>query len=308
MSNRPPKPLLVVAPCSARKSVPAQLTSESAFGREQSEVEREWLARLNNTPGVYAVERLYTGRAFAMARDASLRFEADFGVVSAGLGYLRGEDLAPAYDLAISANVPGSIRRRVTGAFDAPAWWATISGGPFARDMIAEMGGRRGVFLCLSRPYAEMLREPLAEAARLWPDRLRLFGERLDRVLPDVVQRCWMPYDQRLEAIGPRGMRSDFASRAMIDYAVHIGRAPTDPEMDRARVLERLKGAPTPDQPATGRRADDVTLMAAIREVAAIVGPRGADILPYLRRQAGWACEQKRFSTLYQRVRQGTAL
>lgn len=307
MLQRSLKPLLVVAPCSARKSKPAILTPESGPGRRQSEVARDWRGRLEDASAAATAEQLYKGRAFAMARDAAAGFGADFGVISAGLGYLRGGDPAPAYDLAISASASASIRRRIAEPFDAPAWWSAIASGPFARDLFAEMSERRGLFVCLSRPYAEMLTTPLAQAARLWPDRLRLFGERLDRVLPDVAQRCWMPYDQRLEAIGSRGLRSDFASRAMIDFATHVGQSPTDPEADRARVLERLEGAQVPDQRRPGRRADDATLMAAIREVAAIVGPRGGDILPYLRRQSGWACEQKRFSTLYQRVRQGAA-
>lgn len=307
MNNRPLKPLLIIAPCSARKSVPAQLAPESPAGRGQSEVARAWRDQLDLASGVLNVEQLYRGRAFAMAHAAALGFEADFGVISAGLGYLRGSDSAPAYDLAISTNAPGSIRRQVSGTFDPPAWWSAISDGPFARDIIAEMVGRRGVFICLSRPYAEMLAAPLAEAARLWPDRLRLFGERLDRVLPAVAQPCWMPYDQRLEAIASRGMRSDFASRAMIDFATHVGLVPTDPSADRARVLERLEAVPAMTPAVPRRRGDDVTLMAVIREVAAIVGPRGTDILPYLRHQAGWACEQKRFSTLYERVRQGIA-
>jgi len=246
---------------------------------------------------------LYKGRAFSVARSAAARIGADFGVVSAGLGYVDGAAQVPGYDLTVRNRGVASVRARVTEAFDPAIWWRAMKAGPFSSDLFAAAERRDVVLVALSRPYLDMLADDLLALVDARPGVLRLFGLSLAGAAPAALRSYVMPYDEHLERLGQPGTRSDFAPRALAHFVEHVMPVADTVEEQAACVKARLSRAPQAEPRPNRRRGDDETLKGVIRELAEREGFRSGLVLRALRGSAGWACEQSRFMDLYRAVR-----
>lgn len=294
--------LLVLAPCSAGKRFSAQVTGASLPRGEQSLVAATWLAALQAPGPLTPAHRLYKGRAFQVARTAADGLGADFGVISAGLGFVGGDRPIPAYDLTLRGASPNAITRRVVGPFDAAAWWRDIQAGPFADNFQAALDEADLVLIAASAAYLQLITQDLEAFVVRRPGALRLFGLSLHRVAPAGLQAAIMPYDARLERLGRPGTRTDFSARALADFAAEVARYGGDAGDQAERVARRLAAAPEADPARPQKRADDPTLKAEIRSLLPR-SPRVSDVLRSLRHEAGWSCEQNRFRRLYAEVR-----
>lgn len=234
--------MLVVTTCSAGKRYRRSLCAEMLPVGPQEAVQAKWLNMLDAETELTRAEALYNGRAFGLACDTASRLKADFGIISAGLGYVRGTTDIPSYDLTIRPNGPGSILSRIEGKFDSAKWWRSVRTGRFATDFPEDLAGRETVLICLSRRYAQLVADDLLAFFRKSPGALRLFGLSLAESLPVELRQCLMPYDQRLELLGRPGTRVDFSHRALADFVEHVL---TDAESQtleaqRSAVIHRL--------------------------------------------------------------------
>jgi hypothetical protein len=128
--------------------------------------------------------------------------------------------------------------------------------------------------------------------------RMRLFGHNIGAALPEHLARSVMPYDARLDAAVP-GTRTDFAQRALRHFCQHVavdGSLGTDESAQAVRKL--MAGHVAPKTRVRPRRSDE-------EMVAVISGHLGRTtgigrILRLVRDSDGLACEQARFSRLYE--------
>jgi hypothetical protein len=294
---------LVVATCSAGKRCRDPVAAADLPKGPQPQVAEAWRQRLGREASLVRADRLYKGRAFSVVRGAAARIDADFGIVSAGLGYIDGATLVPGYDLNVRDRGVASVRARVTETFDPTAWWDAMKIGPFSGDLLVATERQDLVLVALSRPYLEMLANDLLAVVAARPGVLRLFGLSLAAAAPAALQSCVMPYDERLERLGQPGTRSDFAPRALAHFVEYVMPAVSETSDHAACVEVCLSQAPQADPRPDRRRGDDETLKGVIREIAQREGFRSGLVLRALRGSAGWACEQSRFMNLYRAVR-----
>ena len=266
----------------------------------------QWRNIVKNLPPASAAADLYGGRAFGLARKASVETACRFYVISAGLGLVDGQTSAPAYGLTVSHNSTESIASKAEGAFAPAHWFEEMMAGPLstAWRSVFERGPGE-VLVALTRPYAEMVGPSLAQLPQQHLDRLRLFGAGLASALPASLLGALVPYDDRLDTLFP-GTRSDFAQRAMAHYVKHIARAGVDQAAANKCVAEALAEIQLPVRPVR-KLASDGDLLALIK---ARLSPTASAsrLLRQLRDDDGIACEQGRFTRLFRQARTGEAL
>ena len=312
MSERPP---LIITTCSAGKRCRSTLTADALPRAEQAAVATAWVDRLRGENVLTPAHALYRGRAFATAHAAARQIGADFGVLSAGLGYVRGDTRIPSYDLTVRPGTPGSVTARVAGPFAPEAWWRSVQAGPFATDLAADLRGRDLVLVCLSRAYLAMVRSVLTAFERATPGALRLFGVSAlpphraphAALVPDELRAAVMPYDDRLERVGAAGTRVDFPQRALADFVAHVLPAATARDAQGAAVSRRLATAPAAEAPRPQRRVSDDVIRARLATLIPALGLGSSALLMHLRRVEQVSCEQRRFAALYRAVRSGAA-
>ena len=285
---------LVIACCSASKAMPSRASFVPLVGETRACAISRWRKILDAAEPDLPAGLLYRGRAFLVVRDAASRVGADLAIISAGLGLVLSGTPVPAYDLTIERG-PGALARGIED-WEPRAWWCAIRDNRFAVPMMREAAARQSILIALTRSYARLLAD---EIERLAPhaDRVRIFGDGLARVLPKAIQPCLMPYDARLDAIGQRGTRGDFAARALADFVDQIGIGPSCSH-DAVRVRARLASAERP-QIVANSRTDDETLAAEIRKMRRQqTGISSLHILRRLRHELGLACSEARLRRL----------
>lgn len=296
---------VVVTICTLRKRarVPVGATPASLPVDTQDAVQAEWIERIQTFPSDTAARVLYAGRGFSLATRASEVTSAKLYIVSAGLGLIAADRDVPLYGLTVSAGHSDSIAARIVGEFDAGAWFSGLQASPLSErwaDAIGQGTGR--ILIALTRPYAKMVGESLAALSPRVLDRLRIFGASLASVLPPALHPALAPYDERLEAILP-GTRSDFSQRAMFHFVGLIAKEEQHSrDVDYAAVTSALTKVTAPERPRRPRRSDaELIELIAVR----LQSQSGvARILRSLRDEEGVACEQSRFTRLYQKALQ----
>lgn len=232
----------VILPCSARKAVPptdAMRAATLPFG-SQAAVRAAWGERVAAADPVLPARDLYRGRGFGLGLEAARSLEADILVISAGLGLVPGDRMVPSYGLTVAGGSPDSLRPRIDGWLDRGSWWMSLYHGAFGASPIWGMIQAKGLLLMpLSRPYAELVAPVLNRLGPDTLDRLRIFGWRLEDVLPDRGMRCIMPYDRRLDRLHP-GIALDWPQRALAHFVREVlPQAPGD-DLRAGREQARL--------------------------------------------------------------------
>lgn len=258
-----------------------------------------WGRRLAKAPRSLTARELYVGRGFREAEAASAAQGGVFLVVSAGLGLVSADATVPSYGLTLLASHEDGILGKIDGG--AAAWWRAMSAAsPFNG---ADIPGRGLILAALSAPYLEMV----AEDWKGWtPERfarLRIFSKTAPRGLAAGLAPAWMPYDDRLDAIGPEhaGTQADFAQRALRHFAVTFTASSGDASSDAAAVRGALQGLKVRELPER-KRLDDAGLLALISAEWDAAGGQSGAMLRRLRDDLHIACEQSRLKTLFKAV------
>lgn len=293
---------IIVTTCTNRKrhAPEVNLNARELASGSSEEVGSAWRERLVAAKRPWPAGSLYVGRAFSDATLAAKGANGRLLIVSAGLGLISAESLAPSYDLTVAVNAPDSVLRK-TGE-PSRAWWSQVEN---ILEPAPEMGGEGLILAALSRPYLDMI----ADAWSRWPaerlNRLRLFSKEAPGAnLGAPFNKAWMPYDDRLDRADGgtyAGTQSDFAQRALKHFVDKIGAAPRAIADHRAAVLAALEGLEARERP-TRERLDDNEIRALIVRDWALVQGRSGAMLRHLRDTLGVACEQGRFKTLFHAV------
>jgi hypothetical protein len=289
----------VITICAQQKRVKAPVggTPAGLTIQPQEQVAAAWQKALTELPADVPACDLYAGRAFGLARTAATRAASPLYIISAGLGLVAGDDLAPAYGLTVTKNVAESIASKVAGPFDPVRWFESLMTGNSSAGWDQVGGDGKGrILVALTKPYANMAGPSLAAAPPQMRDRLRIFGANLNRALPKQLHSAVAPYDDRLDAVVP-GTRSDFAQRALLHFVEHVAPHPVDRESEFEVVKTLLSGVIVPDRPVRAPRSDAeliILIKGRLRPGASASG-----LLRQLRDVDGIACEQGRFARLF---------
>ena len=293
MSSTQSKRRLVVTWCSSVKRQQAALDGSRLQHAVQAEVAAKWLELLGQALPTSRADDLYGGRSFGLAKGVAHQLDADLAILSAGLGYVKGNTYVPSYDLTLARG--GTLVPRIRGPIDVLAWWKAMLDGPFSAAPTRDFASRPLLLVCLSRTYAPLI---ASELSSLPLEHVRIFGTSLNGTLSEKLATCVLPYDERLASIGLTGTRSDFAQRALAHYATHVlGRGSL--AADRAAVLADMERGRAPKPAPKHLSLDDAGIQRLIERLLPVVGPRRTPMLQHLRRVEGVACEQRRFARLF---------
>lgn len=297
---------LVLTACSNRKRyAPDPILSARClpFGSFQ-EVSDEWTRRIAAAHPVTAAGNLYSGRAFADARAAANQIGAEVCIISAGLGFLRSQDLVPSYDLTVSKGTPDWVLGHIAPLISEADWWARLVNPDDVRRRLYSVDGL--ILIAVSGPYLKMIAPVLSDLPQGALDRLRIFAGPDVAILPDNLAAQLLPYDDRLD--GPqspiRGTKSDFVSRALHHFSATImhDRPLTSVAQQAKQVEEILNGWERP-LIRSGARRSDAEIKGILRQHWDRAGGLSTKLLRVLRDDLSIACEQKRFTRLASEVR-----
>ncbi|WP_394541516.1 DUF6884 domain-containing protein [Lysobacter enzymogenes] len=287
-------------PCSARKiKLPAEALQGKNLSRAaQARVADQWCERLRQAhPYSCLARNLYLGRSFRKACKAADEAGAPLFIFSAGLGLITGAAVVPPYDLTLSPGAPGTLSKRIRGAFVPAAWWERMQAGGFASPVTA-LGARNGrILVGLTRPYAALVGSALASLPPEMLGRLRIFGGGLAQRLPANLHPQLLHYDARLDVLSP-GTRLDGAARSVEHFAQLAAAMPLS-TVAADQVLIESSLSQVVAHPAIKRpRVTDASLLSYIRPLVR-EGISATSALKQLRSQALVACEERRFRRLY---------
>lgn len=230
--------------------------------------------------------------------------EAQLWFVSAGLGLVPSEAEIPRYNLTLAAG-SGSIAVHLNELRARPSeWWAALAkhrGQTLLK--LHQQDPRAPLYLALPANYLAMLGEELEAIARDGGEsRLWIFtGAPGKRVLPKGLQHRALPYDQRLEVVGPAGTQADFPQRCLKHFLSLELPFNVTASAASSAVQQALAAAEPPTRP--GRRSvTDDEAMRLMREHWASEKGQSSRLLRLLRNGLGVACEQGRFRKLYHQV------
>ena len=247
-----------------------------------------------------AAMHLYQGRSITDTAASAKALDAEWYVVSAGLGLVRSDRPIPAYECSIVAGTDLAHRLRAMGSC-APQWWDALTQD--APAPLSNLIASKPTLLALPSSYLRLVQHDLANVSAASAHSLRIFTSTAgEQCLPDHLRICVMPYDSRLESIdGYAGTQSDFAQRALRHF-VEVLQA-TDRPLEEARtiVTASLGGREHPMRPKGQRMSDEEILQTLELQWQRFAGS-SARLLRYLRDEARISCEQKRFSRLWRRL------
>ena len=292
----------IITICTQQKRLKASAAGTPAGLKTQSQagLEADWQLAVAALPNLVRASDLYAGRAFGLAKTAAGNAASPLYVISAGLGLVPGDLLAPAYGLTLTKNVAESIVSKVDGPFDSPSWFASVIAGgrSVGWDRVERVGPGR-ILVAMTRPYAEMVAPSLAATPPPMLARLRIFGAGLKQALPPILHPAIAPYDDRLDALVP-GTRSDFAQRALLHFVDYVAHQPLNRKAEFEAISSILAHVIAPERPIRDQRSDAELLLL----IKGRVGPRSSAsrLLRQLRDEDGIACEQSRFARLFRSV------
>lgn len=243
-------------------------------------------------------QSLYQGRSISDTAAAAAYLESSWFVVSAGLGLVRSDQPVPAYECTVAAGSELSRRLERSGATTADWWNAITYSQPHP---LSRLIAKCPTLLALPSTYLRMVRDDLAHVSTAKARQLRIFTSTAGaRFLPGHLANCVMPYDDRLESVpGYAGTRSDFAQRALRHFVESLDAAPLLLDEARTKVSDALVRRPRPLRSPGSRMSDDDIRRALTAQWARHSGS-STRLLRYLRDEARIACEQKRFSRIWQ--------
>ena len=304
MPYRCMKKICFITTCSASKAQEITLGAriQDVLCGNQRSVLQSWLSLVQSTAPVVPLWNLYSGRAIRIMKNVAKVLDAPLFVISAGLGLVDICERRPRYDLTISGKGPSSVLTRINDdTFDTTAWWTGVNHNDSAP--IANLIRRNAdtlFVLALSFRYFAMVRRDLETLESQWLENLRITGLKAQFDTP--LAPCILPYDGRLN--GPDspipGTLSDFPQRCAVHYTEHCISG-FGLKADRAAVFEVIKDMAWPLH-SSGKKLSDDEIINLLRTEFEKTGFMKTRMLRHFRGTLRVACEQKRFSYLYDRA------
>jgi hypothetical protein len=302
--------LIAITTCTDRKKFPVSPELDASYlpAGPQSVVAGEWRERVKSARAVGLATEVYSGRSFQEAILAARAGRAEFRVISGGLGLVRGDEQIPSYSLSLVRKSPEFIGARVTDEpFDVAQWWSEIQRSDQAAPLAELVHANPTVIAVagISKAYLSLIAKDLMSLEDRDLDRIRLVGLGIGNACPSQLQRCLLPYDDRLD--GPdspiRGTRTDFSSRAMRHFIESVLPEQQLGSIDNHkegvnRLLGRWRHPKSVSRPS---KADEEIVDLIKKNWEAIEG-KSSRGLRFLRDVKNIACEQGRFRDLFHRA------
>jgi len=270
---------------------------------------KAWLEQIHSSQVRVAPLDLYQGRSIAECRLAARLTEAEFYIVSAGLGLVSANDQVPNYSLTISEGT-GSLQRWLSeqGA-TSKEWWKELSDAmgtpvPISRLVNSQSSNSR-VLIALPSSYMEMIAADLALVSRNQVETVRIFTSHAGgKHVPSTLKSAVMPYDERLEGVANHGgTRADFPQRALKHFIVHLHAQELPLEDAKSQVCAAMSASFKPIIP-TRMKTQDEQIAKLIRTNWIRCEGSASKLLRFLRDDANVACEQSRFSGIWRGVKE----
>lgn len=303
--------ITLITTCTNRKKggVSNALTFDGIPANNQAEVFDMWAKLVSETPTEKPARDTYCGRGFQQAIATSSSLRSDLKVISAGLGLVPASMTIPTYNATLSRSSVNCIARKIRGNFDAGIWWQRLNETTKWGSSIASLAKDKNVeliLITLSSAYIPLIKNDLENITPRLAKKIRIVGLRSIKNLPAHMQKALMPYDERFD--GPdgetRGTRSDFPQRTTRHFAENF--LTTAPNASQAKHAQMVRNYLTPLRFPTGvtrQKMTDEEMTAAIRKHWVDVSGKSSKMLRLFRDELLIACEQKRFSTLFNQVK-----
>ena len=289
--------LTIVVTCTDRKSLAVSEQMRLRSLPNSHSMVAAWTRRIEGAEHVTPLRKLYQGDAWSQLphlEEASraVGFEPETYVASAGLGLRPVSDVGPAYGATFTPNQPDSVPGSPT---DQRAWW----------DKLNEWNGSRGglpdanpALFVLSQRYADVLAPLVAKTANA--NSVLVVGG------SDAISSSLrLPADAKLRsALG--GTLGALNMRTAVAWMRRLSSAEIDSPSVREVWHEWAAGASRYERyertPLADRDVLEAVRLIRAREPA-ISKTRALRSL----RENGFACEQKRFTQLFESARGGAS-
>ncbi len=299
----------VVTNCSSIKRRQTKPITPALSHRTLEDMCEAWVKKIKKASDLEKASETYGGRTFSESMAASAQLNADLYVISAGLGLVHADDLIPNYNLTVSQG-DGSIADWLsTKSMEASDWWGLLNRkldkpGPLFR--LAKSS--EGLLLVLPSTYLDLVSTELTMMSEEMLAKIFIItshaGQR--KIASKLRSRC-LPYDERLDgALQYQGTRNDFPQRALKHLVSEIDFQNVPISVTQRKVLDYLKAYTKPTLP-TRVKLDDQQIKQLIRKNWKKCEGKREGLLRFLRDTALVACEQKRFGTLWNEVKQDIA-
>jgi hypothetical protein len=279
--------LTIVVTCTHRKlSVPAEaLMARSLPAGSVSERVSDWVGRVDAARSPTRLLDLYKGESWAQAKrlaDTAEKagFAAEFLVASAGLGLRSVDDFGPSYAATFARGYQDSV---ATSATDAAFWWSHLPHTAAPRPDLPSIW-------VMSESYARAMQDHLKS---LDPDVALVFGGTSGT--PEALR---IRSDRNLRAALGGTMTSLNTRMAIRWLEIAGGRTPTSLEVREAWTAW-ARDARQPEQ-YDRRPLPDVTIRLLIKEMLGQHPQLSKTVALRNLRASGIACEQHRFSGLFE--------
>lgn len=254
---------------------------------------------------LYAGE--YWTTALALAEECGRHMPTDVWVISAGLGLVRIDDRVPAYAATLATGHPDSVSRGSEGRGVRETWWRQLStwDGPsnaLGPRRLADLDVSDGstVIVCAGRTYVD------AVAADLVALRVRISSDRLLLVssgeAPAGLEDSWLsvPGQLRMRFGGSMSSTGTRVCREVVRRLAPAG----DLRVSAARGLLNGWVQDSAQLPLYDRKrlSDDDIKRWIERDVVSNSGAANKTASLRRLRESGAACEQARFSCLFEFV------
>ena len=299
--------LILVTNCSGTKTAQPDLTlrARSLPQAKPEALAEVWNRRCESSRPLLPASRLYSGRAFKIALEASVRARANLFIVSAGFGLVHSGTALPPYSLTITPHLDSILRKAVKGAsFSASEWWTQIltqreTAHPFKT--LLKRHPSSLLVIAVTNPYLRMIGDELAALGPHLLERVRIVGPRSAKSFPKQLSKLVMPYTSQLNdrRMPIRGTEFDFASRAAAHFIDLIGSQGYTASVNThiAAVRGALSVLVAPNNPARSS-ASNASLIRLISSFKRENTTRHK-ALRSIRNSFGYACGAERFELLW---------
>ena len=300
----------VVTNCSSIKRRVGQPIEPSLGYRSIDELCAAWVSKVIRSKDLKTVDETYGGRTFTEALSACETVSAELHVISAGLGLVHAKDMIPHYNLTVSSGA-GSISTWLEERGKTTAdWWQCLNsklGKPYPIFQLSKKS--KGVILVLPATYLEMISAELVMLPVHMREKLIIITSHAGQknIHPDLLSRC-LPYDERLDGTEKyKGTRNDFPQRALKHLVNEIDFQTMPMKSVQKRVEDFMGKHSKPILPTRSKLSDPQIKELIQKNWNKYLGRRNS-LHRFLRDIELVACEQKRFGTLWNEVKQDISL
>lgn len=267
---------------------------------------RWWRMAIQKQTETMPARQCYGGDSWGniLAGEKLLQGRSQFWVVSAGLGLIDANEQIPDYSATFSPQDPDSVGQDLQ---ERAEWWRLLvewrreTSGTGSISDLAKRNPNSVFVIALSASYLRIIKDDLVEArlALKCPNNFIIVSAGTREVAG--LEGSIMPIGASFENL-VGGARATLNSR-MLRYIVQHFDFSSNRAPQIAATLKKTAKTLAPVKCFNRTRLDDDALVKLITKNLRMARPPSASALLRRLRQDGYACEQKRFHSLYDSVK-----